>query len=46
MTSFEVKYARQQMNWHMQDLRKHVWRVAHGSYWRLRYAMNNPIRPK
>jgi hypothetical protein len=34
------------MGWHMQDVRKYVWRGAHGSYWRLRYALNNPIRPK
>jgi hypothetical protein len=46
ITNTEVKAHRTQMNWHMQDLRKHFWKAAHGSYWRLRYAMNNPIRPK
>jgi len=34
------------MKWNMQDLRKHVWRQSAGSYWRLRYAMAHPIRPK
>ena len=34
------------MKWHMQDLRKHVWKQSAGSYWRLRYAMAHPIRRK
>ncbi|RIK31091.1 MAG: hypothetical protein DCC55_36705 [Chloroflexi bacterium] len=43
-SAHEVNSALKAKNWHMQDLRKWVWRGAHGSYWRLRYAMNNPIR--
>jgi RHS repeat-associated protein len=45
-TAREVNYNLKKMGWNMQDLRKHVWRQAHGSYWRYRYALAHPIRPK
>jgi hypothetical protein len=45
-TAHEVNYNRKAMNWHMQDLRKYVWKVAHGAYWRQRYALWHPIKPK
>ena len=31
---------------HMQDVRKQIWKAAHGSYWRHRYAYRHPIKPK
>jgi RHS repeat-associated protein len=31
--------------YHMQDIRKQIWKAAHGSYWRQRYAYWHPIMP-
>jgi hypothetical protein len=30
----------------MQDARKAIWKMAHGSYWRYRYGYYNAIKPK